>query len=201
MLDVKDTQTNYENAMVLRRIHEEDIPSAFVECWASVYVGYLRVMRMDREASFRASVFHDLARANGIELCFSGTESHNSIDPGERFHGPLRRISRILRHEYNRIEPEIIPRYAIKAMKDSMGPEGLLPLLLVYWAILTFPITDRGRPERAGHLAAVGKARDEMANISAELQIKKALKSRLPPYTKYHIAPCDRVRVYRELSA
>lgn len=201
VLHVIDTHTHFQNATVLRSKRSEDIWAAFVECWASLYVGYPRVIRLDQEASFRATVFDDLATANGIELRFSGTESHNSIGPGERYHGPLRRIFRILRNRYARIEPEVILRYAVKAMNDSMGPEGLVPSLLVFGTIPTFPITESNRPEQAERLAAMAKARDEMAKISAELRIQTALRSRLPPSTRYHLSPGDQVRVYRERSS
>lgn len=200
VLHVVDTHTHFQNATVLRSKRTEDIWAAFVECWASIYVGYPRVIRLDQEASFRASVFDDLATANGVELRFSGTESHNSIGPGERYHAPLRRVFKILREHHPRIEPEIILRYAVKAMNDSMGPEGLVPSLLVFGTLPTFPIVSSDRPEQADRLSAMKRARDEMAKITAELRIREALRSRLPPSTRYHLAPGDKVRVFRERS-
>lgn len=50
----------------------------------------------------------------------------------------------------------------------------------MFGIIPTFPITGSNRPEQADRSAAMKKARDEMAKISAELRIQTALKSRLP---------------------
>lgn len=43
-------------------------------------------------------------------------------------------------------------------------------------------------------------AREEMVKFSAELRIKEALRSRLPPETNYDISQGDKVRLYRERS-
>lgn len=77
VLHIVDTQTPFHNATVLHSKRAEHIWSAFVECWASLYVEYPRVIRLEQKISFSSSVFDDLATANGIELQFSSTEPLN----------------------------------------------------------------------------------------------------------------------------
>lgn len=73
ILHVIDTHPHFQNATVFLIKRAENIWTAFVECLDSMYVGYPRLIRLDQEYSFRASVFDDLAKANGMELLFSGT--------------------------------------------------------------------------------------------------------------------------------
>lgn len=47
---------------------------------------------------------------------------------------------------------------------------------------------------------ALSLAGEEMASITAELRVKRALMSNLPPVSKHLIRPGDEVKVYRENS-
>lgn len=47
-------------------------------------------------------------------------------------------------------------------------------------------------------MAALETAKREMATITAEARIKQALRSNLPPATRYDVKPGDEVLVYRE---
>lgn len=72
ILNIVDTHKHFQNATVIRSKRAEDLRFAFVECWASVYVGYPRVISLDHEASFCSKIFDDLTAAQGIELQFLG---------------------------------------------------------------------------------------------------------------------------------
>ncbi len=54
---------------------------------------------------------------------------------------------------------------AVKAMNNTMGPEGLVPSYLVFESIPRFPVVD-------------SRTSNGMATIAAELRIKTALASR-----------------------
>lgn len=118
------------------------------------------MIRLGQEVSFQVTVLDDLATANGVGFRFSGTESHNSIGPAERYHAPLRRVFRILRENHPKIEPEVILLYAVKVMNYCMDPEGPVPSLLVFGTMPTFPITDSDRHEQSERLSAMKISRD-----------------------------------------
>ena len=61
-------------------------------------------------------------------------EAHHSIGLVERYHGPLRRAYSIITAEIPGIEPELALQMAFKALNDSVGPNGLVPTLLVFGA-------------------------------------------------------------------
>lgn len=105
VLHVVDIHTYFQNAVVLRIKRPDNKWYGFVEAWASVYVVYLNIIRLDQDSSFRSNFFRDLATSHGIKLRLSGIESHNSIGIGDRYHEPLRRVYRIVRDRYPTLEP------------------------------------------------------------------------------------------------
>ena len=52
----------------------------------------------------------------------------------ERYHGPLRRIYHIIITELLDIGKDMALQMAFKAINDSVGPDGLVPTLLVFGA-------------------------------------------------------------------
>ena len=155
-------------------------------------------MRVDQESSIMSKGWEAMAAAHGIELQKSGVESHNSLGTGERYHQPLRRVFSVLRARRPNLDPEVLLRYAIKGINDTMGPEGLVPSLLVFGVVPSFPTVHAELPAQKERLAALDAARKEMETVTSELRVQQALRSKLPPASKYHVEPGDNVLVYRE---
>jgi hypothetical protein len=61
-------------------------------------------------------------------------KAHNSIRIVERYHGPLRRVYSIINTELLDLGKNKKLQMAFKALNDSIGPDGLVPTLLVYGA-------------------------------------------------------------------
>lgn len=72
--------------------------------------------------------------------------------------------------------------------------------LLVYGTLLTFPLAIKELPGQEERMAAMRCSREESAKLTSELRTKTALRSCLPPATKYDLIPGQRVRVYLECS-
>lgn len=155
-------------------------------------------MRADRGSVFTSKFWNDVTTLHGIEVQISGVESHNSIGAGERYHDPLRQIFDKIVTDHPTLDPEIALRLAVKAVNDTMGPEGIVPSLLVYGSLPTFPAVGMNIPEQKTRMKALAAAKQEMASITAKLRIQQALRSRLPPATQYALKPGDMVRVYRD---
>lgn len=84
-----DTHTGFQNVTVLQVKNPNNMCSAFVECWATLYLGYQNIIRLDQEVGFTAKHFRDLATAHGTTLQFSGAQSQNFMGAGETYHEPL----------------------------------------------------------------------------------------------------------------
>jgi len=61
-------------------------------------------------------------------------EAHNLIGIVERYHGPLRRIYHIITSKILGINKDIALQITFKVINDSVGPDGLIPILLVFGA-------------------------------------------------------------------
>lgn len=127
---VADTHTNFKNAVPIRSIRAEDIWFAFVEVWASFYVEYPTIIRLDQESVLRSDYIRYVTEAIGIELHLSGGESHNPIGTGDRYHAPLRRCFKVILMNYPSLGPGDAFRYELTALKFTMGPRDSFHLYL-----------------------------------------------------------------------
>lgn len=198
VLHVVDTHTGYQNVALPKSMSAEHVWEAFLETWVTVYVGYPNRIRTDQGSVFTSKYWDSITALHGIDLQLSGVESHNSIGIGERYHAPLRRIFRVIHSQYPKLDPELALRLAVKAANDTLGPEGHVPSKLVYGVDPAFPVVNAKHPKQRERMAALQTARREMSTIAAELRVRQALRSKLPPATRYDIKPGDDVLVYRE---
>jgi di/tripeptidase len=71
-----------------------------------------------------------------IEVKEVPVEAHNSVGQVKRYHAPLRHAYEIIQDklEDKHIDKEIMLQMAVKAINDSAGPDGIVPILLVFGA-------------------------------------------------------------------
>jgi hypothetical protein len=68
-----------------------------------------------------------------IEVKEVPVEAHNSIGKVERYHHPLRRVYKIIRDEIqNGVNSKIALQMTVKAVNNSIGPDGIVLTLLVF---------------------------------------------------------------------
>lgn len=65
-------------------------------------------------------------------------------------------------------------------MNNTANVDGLVPFLLVFGVVPTFPVSNRQFPGKKARLQDIVDARMEMGNIVAEERFTLALKSKLP---------------------
>lgn len=71
-------------------------------------------------------------------------ESPNSMSSVERYHTPFKRAFAIIKAELPKLSDKEILQYSVKSLNDSVGPDGLVPTLLVYGALPRFGLlTDK----------------------------------------------------------
>ena len=198
VLHVVDTETHFNAAVFLKKQTVEGVWDAFVSCWAAIYIGFPEKLRVDQGSAFTSVRWTRLCDMVGTEIQLSGVEAHNALGSGERYHAPLRRIFRKIRNEEPKLDMSIVLQLAVKAINDTMGPEGLVPSLLVFGCIPRFPAVSSKVPEQKERMNALISARQEMATITAELRVTKALRSKVPRNADLVIFPGQRVLVWRE---
>ena len=144
--------------------------------------------------------FQTNCEQQGISLSISGVETHNSIGAGESFHRHLRRVYNCIRRAHPSVYKEHVLRLSVKAVNDTVGPNGLVPSELVFGVRPTFPIAPKTNPTQSERFQALQTARNEIAQITAERRVNDSLRRKIPPASSYLIRPGDSVRVYREPS-
>ena len=65
-------------------------------------------------------------------------ESQNSLEPGERYHAPLRKIYRKLKEEQPELDPCVWLSSSVRALNNTANPRALIPSLLVFAVCLKY---------------------------------------------------------------
>jgi hypothetical protein len=76
----------------------------------------------------------------GVTIKLSPVESYNSLGQNERLHRPLRRCFRKIKNGIPSLPDDVSLRVAIKAINDNVGPNGLIPKLLVFGTMPQLPL-------------------------------------------------------------
>ncbi|OCK88849.1 uncharacterized protein K441DRAFT_586837, partial [Cenococcum geophilum 1.58] len=73
-------------------------------------------------------------KAIAIEVKEVPIKAYNSIRKVKRYYALLRRVYKIISLELEDTSEELTLQMAIKAINNSAGPDGLIPILLVFSA-------------------------------------------------------------------
>lgn len=96
------------------------------------------------------------------------------------------------------MEPEIILRYAVKGLNDTMEPNGLVSSLLVFGFMPIFHMDNKANPIHNTIMKMTELERDKLLKIRTEQRIATALGTNIPPSAKYTIKAGDEVLTYSE---
>lgn len=118
----------------------------------------------------------------------------------ERYHGPLRRISKKLLMNYPLAPLSLILDYAILAVLHTMRPEGSTLAILAFETQPRIPIGNYDQQPQtvANRMDLMQISRREYETIVARLLIRRALYSAPPNRTSFEFTPRSAVLVYRE---
>lgn len=81
------------------------------------------------------------------------------------------------------IDPKLALQMAFKALNDSIGPNGLVPTLLVFGAYPRMTKMEAPSPTMTQRAAAIRKAMGEIRKSVASRQVNNALNTRNGPST------------------
>jgi hypothetical protein len=94
----------------------------------------------------------------GIKVKIVPIEAYNSIGIVKRYYGPIWRAYLIITTEIPGINKDIVLQMAFKAINNTIGPDGLVPTLLVYGALPQIVEYNALSPTITQRLAALKKA-------------------------------------------
>lgn len=91
-------------------------------------------------------------------------------------------------------------RYAVKAIKDKMRSNSLVPSLFVYGILPTFPTGTNHFKDQAARLGVLTAARAEKYLSTEVFRITTALHAKLTLATHHYLHVGQHIRVYHERS-
>ena len=200
LLHIVDEGTRFQAGRWLQNISAKHTWDILRACWIDTYLGPPDIIAHDAGKNFISREFKQYAINMGTVTKSVPVEAHNSIGMVERYHGPLRRVYRIITSEIPEIDKEMALQMAFKAINDSAGPDGLVPTLLVFGAYPRMAESDAPSPTVTQRANAFKKAMGEVKKIRAERQVADALNTRNGPNTTaVHDLPLNaQVLVWRE---
>ena len=200
VLHLVDEATRFQAGRWLKNVSAQHVWDQLRFCWIDTYLGPPDLVTADAGKQFMAKEFKQYAANMGIIIKNAPVEAHHSIGMVERYHGPLQRVYSIIITEISGIEPELALQMSFKAINDSVGPNGLVPTLLVFGAYPRMTELDAPSPSITQRGIAMKKAMDEVRKCTASRQVNDALNTRNGPSTAaVHDLPINSpVLVYRE---
>ena len=200
VLHIVDEATRFSAASYLPNSSTETVWKTILKCWATIYTGLPNRILTDQGTQFQGR-FVDLARAADVDVSSTGIEAHSSLGLCERYHEPLRTTVRKIMVSFPSTEKELALACAVKAMNDTLGPEGLVPSALVfgeYPQIRARSENATERPTTAQRGEVAEMARKEMSRIMATMKTRRALHHAVPPSCDRTYELGDKVLIWRE---
>jgi hypothetical protein len=110
-------------------------------------------------------------------------KAHNSVGKVKRYHAVIRLAYSIIITKLHGINKDMALQMSFKAINDSVGPDGLVPTLLVYGAYPRIVKSDPLSPTVLQRATVVKKAMTEIRKLQAKRQVNDALNTRNGPNT------------------
>lgn len=197
-LHVLDLVTGYRNSEFLNGQTVEDVRNniCIVLGYRLTRLPYFNGRRTSQK--FVSTRWERRATAAGIILRTSWVESHNSLALGKRYHAPLRQLFNKVRHAEPSIAPDMALRIAHKYLNETMGPNMLVPTLLVYGMLPRMPAATSDLPDQHDRMRALEVFHREMETIVAQLRVNQELRSRTPSAENLTMSPGNKACVFRE---
>lgn len=200
ILHIVDEGTHFSAARFLPNVRSDTVWMTILSCWSSIYTGIPHRILVDQGSAF-GEPFANLCRVGGVEVQRTGIEAHSSLNLGERYHEPLRTIYRKLMASHPRAEKHLTLAMCVKAMNDTLGPNGVVPSALVFGEhpqVFTRSETTPPRATLDERSKLAFEARQEMEQHMARVRTDRALRHAVPPAADQNFQQGDKVLVWRE---
>lgn len=179
--------TRFQAARWLTDISSQTVWNTLRSCWIDTYLGPPDVISHDIGTQFMSNEFKNLANSMAISTESAPIEAQKLIGIVERYHLPLHGAYGIITEELKGLNSGItklmVLKIAIKAVIDTVGPNGLCLTLLVFGAYLKMTKLDPPAPSIVARSKAIEKAVIQVTKLRNDCLIKDALRMRNGPVT------------------
>lgn len=131
VLHIIDEGTKFSAAQFLPSISTDEIWETLVKRRAPLYTGLPNKILTDQGSQLGDRFIH-IAKLADVEVGQTGVEANSSLGLGERYHEPLRSTFRKIKLSQPNAGRHLALSCAVKAINDTLGPEGIVPSALVF---------------------------------------------------------------------
>ncbi|EED18931.1 hypothetical protein TSTA_126390 [Talaromyces stipitatus ATCC 10500] len=182
VLHVVDWATSFQAARFLKSLSAKDTWEALRAAWIDTYLGPPDVISHDTGTNFASNEFKMEARMMGITCHQVLVEAHSSIGKVERYHAPLCRAFNIISTELGTsVDKDVVLQMAVKAINDTMGPDRIVPTMLVFGAYPRMMLDSPPSALTIRRAQATRKAMAELRKAVAKRRVNDALNTRNGP--------------------
>lgn len=135
ILHVVDKATRFQAAAWLMTVNAESLWIALRRCWIDIYLVPPDIIAHDAGKNFMSRSFEANVDMLHITTKAIPVESAKSMSIVGRCHSPLRKVFKILKKESPDLNDDDALQMSVKAINDSIGPNGLVPTLVVFGAL------------------------------------------------------------------
>ena len=185
VIHIVDECTHFTAASFLKSQSASEIWKSILMLWTHTYMGPPDFLAVDQGSAYISEEFKRNAAADGIIMEEAPIESPGSIGIVERYHAPLRSAYVKLRQTLSKgdVRDDECLRMAVYATNCTMGPEGLVPMLLVFGA-LPRPARTTPSPSQLMRQEAMEQAKKAVATEQAKRRLAFALRHPSSPKSK-----------------
>lgn len=180
VLHVIDEATRFQAARFIDTKKADHVWDTFKSCWIDTYLGPPDFLIVDAGKEFLGD-FKRNAKTMSIQLEHAPTEAHHKIGIVERYHEPLRRAYQTIRHDLPTMSQDLVLQMAVKAINDTVGPDALVPTLLVFGAFPKMTPLDPPNPSVLERARVIRKAMTQVRETRDRQHVADALSARNGP--------------------
>lgn len=135
-----------------------------------------------------------------VKISRPGVEAHSSFGVRERFHQPLRTISRKVLLDYPKTTKSLVLSACVKAINDTIEPEGLVPSALSFgeYLKLQMDVNWKVRASLSERAEVANKSRDKTTHHIAKRLVQRALRHQVLPAAHREFQIGNKVLVWKE---
>lgn len=203
VLHIVDEATHFAVATFLKTQTTDEIWKAITLLWMHTYMGPPDFLAVDQVSAYVSSKFKANGAAAGISLKEAPIESASTIGVAERYPAPLHSAYLKVIQALPRSEAgnEECLKLALFGVNSSMGPEGLVSMLLVF-EVLPRPARSTPAASQLLRQEAIESARTAATHEQAKRRVAFALRHPSGPKGKEvkatlkQLPPGSRVLLY-----
>jgi hypothetical protein len=197
---VIDIFISFQAASFLKNMSARNAWDILRICWIDTYLGPPDNIIHDTGKNFVSVEFRQYTKSIAIQVQEVPVEAYNSIGKIKRYHAPLQQVYEIIYDEFRDTNAEISLQIAVKAINDSAGPDGIIPILLVFGAYPRITENSILSPTITKRTKTIRKTTKEVRRFYARRQVTDALAIQNGPntVTTLELPIQSDVRVWRE---